>query len=70
MEWIKINPEKDDIPDSPFFLSDEYGNVYVGSTSFDYYDAVYWFPFPKYPFPEQIITNDNWVNLTMIEKDA
>jgi hypothetical protein len=60
-EWIKINPEIDDIPEAPFLISDEYGNVSVGSISYDYYDAKYWYPMPKYPMEEEIITNDEWV---------
>ena len=48
-EWKKIDRVNDDVPDPPFLLSDEYGMVYVGSTSFDYYDAEYWFPMPEYP---------------------
>ena len=61
MEWIKINHEDDNVPLCPFLLSDEYVNVYVGVTAFDYYDAVYWFPMPKYPMGDAIITNDEWV---------
>jgi len=60
-EWIKINIEKDKPPSPPFLLSDEYENIYVGHTSFDYYDAVYWFPIPKYPLEKGIITNDEWI---------
>jgi len=48
IEWIKINLS-DSVPSSPFLLSDEYEHVYVGSIAFDYYDASYWFPMPKYP---------------------
>ncbi len=57
-EWIKIDFENDDVPSPPFFLSGEFENVYVGFTAFDYYDAKYWFPIPKYPFHDVIITND------------
>lgn len=51
-KWFKINPEIDDIPTDRFLLSDEFGNVYEGFTAFDYYEAVYWFPMPKYPKDE------------------
>lgn len=62
--WIKIDFENDKVPEGEFLLSDEFGNVYVGHNAFDYYDAVYWFPMPKYPlFSDGIITNDEWVNL-------
>jgi hypothetical protein len=57
MEWIRIT-QQDDVPAAPFFLSDEFENVYVGFNAFDYFDASYWFPIPKYPFPGCIITND------------
>ncbi len=64
-EWIEIVPEKDEIPNAPFLLSNEYGNVYVGFTAFDYYDAKYWFPMPKYPLSKPTITNDLCVSLLM-----
>lgn len=47
MEWIKVD-KSGDCPLLPVFLSDEFENVYVGHSSFDYYDAEYWFPMPKY----------------------
>jgi len=62
-EWIPIGMNSDMPNETPFLLSDEYGNVYVGSTSFDFYDAKFWFPMPKYPFSHVTITNDEWVNL-------
>ena len=73
-EWIKINPETDDIPAVPFLLSDEFENVYVGVGAFDYYDALYWYPMPKYPFSDIIITNDKciptlWMPLPHPPKD-
>ncbi len=64
MEWIKIDKSGSMPKDSLFFLSDEFGHVYVGRTSFDYYDAEYWFPFPKYPMSPTIIKNDGWLYLS------
>jgi len=60
LEWIRIDREKDEIPKSPFWLSDDGENVWVGFTSFDYLDdeAKYWFPQPRYPQAAPIITND------------
>lgn len=49
MEWIKIAKQGSMPLDSPFLLRDEFGNVYVGFTAFDYYDAQYWFPMPMLP---------------------
>ena len=63
IEWIKINLS-DSVPSFPFLLSDEYENVYVGTNSFDYYDASYWFPMPKYPMSDPVITNDRWIDLS------
>ena len=62
-EWIKVDKLGLKPKDEEFLLSDEFGNVHVGSTAFDYYDAEYWFPMPKYPMKEPMITNDAWVNL-------
>ncbi len=61
-EWKLIDkfdfmPEE--IKGKEFLLSDEYGMVHVGSTPFDYYDAMYWCPMPKYPIGAPFITNDD-----------
>lgn len=60
-EWIKVKMS-DDVPPSPFLISDSFGAVNVGTTAFDYYDAAFWFPMPEWPFSDQIITNDLCVN--------
>lgn len=63
MEWIKVNPLTDDVPKGEFLMSDGDGSVFVGSTAFDYYDAKYWFPMPKFPIENKMITHDEWVTL-------
>lgn len=60
-EWIKINIGKDDVPKGDFLISDEYGFISIGHNAFDYYDAKYWFPIPKYPLDEPVITNDTCI---------
>lgn len=60
MQWIKIDLQ-DDIPEPPFLLCDSHGFIYVGSTSFDYYDSIYWLPMPKFPM-DTTITNDQFVS--------
>lgn len=61
LEWIEIDPFNDSVPNTPFFLSDDYGTIYVGSTAFDFYDAKYWFPIPSYPMSKGVITNDKCI---------
>lgn len=68
MEWIKVD-KFGECPQLPVLLYDEYEYIYVGSTCFDYYDAVYWFPIPKFPFPDTIITNDEWMKNIMKDND-
>lgn len=68
-EWIPITLESS-LPDcKQFLLSDEYGFVYVGSTCFDFYDAKFWFPMPKYPIGQPYITNDKCISLLLNRKD-
>ena len=60
--WIKVDhvgkyPCKDM---EEFLVMDEDGDVFVGCTPFDYYDAKYWFPMPEIPM-DGVITNDDWV---------
>ena len=49
MEWnpIDLLGELEASDHHIFLLMDEYMNVYVGSTPFEYYDAKYWCPMPK-----------------------
>ena len=68
-EWIPININSEMPLEKPFLLSDDYGNVYTGSTAFEFYEATYWFPMPKYPFSHVTITNDEWVNLVLKKND-
>lgn len=46
--WRRVDPSGE-CPDLPLLLSDEYENIYMAHSSFDYYDADYWFPMPTYP---------------------
>lgn len=64
-EWIKVDEFGEKPQEKEFLLSDEFGNVYVGSTSFDYYDAEYWFPMPKYPMNDPTDTYDDWLNFLL-----
>lgn len=45
--WIKVDKSAK-CPNLPILISDGHEEVFVGHTSFDYYDAEYWFPMPKY----------------------
>lgn len=65
-EWIKVNLTDEVIPKGEFLISDgPDSGVFVGFTARDYYDAAYWFPMPKFPFADKIITNDAWVSLAL-----
>lgn len=68
-EWIKVDKFGDPPKEKQFLLSDEYGYVYTGSTAFDYYDAEYWLPMPKFPIAKPVITNDHWVTLLAKQGD-
>lgn len=68
MQWIAISNSSEYPIEQPFLLMDEYENVYVGSTSFDFYDAKYWCPMPTLPM-KGVITNDDWVNFIEVFDD-
>ena len=65
LEWLKIGKTGEMPKDELFLLNDEYGHVYVGTSSLDYYDAEYWFPFPESLINPGVITNDSWVYLAL-----
>lgn len=64
-EWIKISCQSDMPNQRPFLLLDEHGSVHVGYTAFDFYDSDYWYPMPKFPSTEGIITNDQCISLLL-----
>ena len=61
--WFKIDKFGESPLETPFLLMDESGFVYVGTTSIDYYDAMYWSPMPNFPLDyDGVITDDGWIS--------